>query len=408
MTTNAALTENIAETPEEVLREVIETLAPLERLAGSDGEREAAEWIADRLGKAGARAHVEEAKFRGDFAGVIAGLAALGAAGGVLAASRSKLARKAGVAAGVAAAGLIADDISNGFRPFRKAVRQEKTTWNVVGEIGDPNAERTLVVLAHHDAAQTGFIFDPTFQEKLIEKFPGVVERIDTSLPLWWLVLAGPLLTAAGGASGKRGLARAGAAISAGSAATMADIQRNDVVPGANDNLTAVAVLVATAEALAAEPIEGLRVQLVSAGAEEVLQGGIYGYCERHLANMNRERTWVLNVETVGGPSLALLEGEGPVVMEDYFDRPWRDLIAQVAHRKSIPLRRGMRSRNSTDSVIPSRMGVPTATIVALDRYKALSNYHSHKDTPENIQWPTVACAADLSIAVARELAARP
>src|SRR5690606_32149378 len=155
--------------------------------------------------------------------------------------------------------------------------------------------------------------------------------RIDTSLPLWWLVLSGPLMAAAGGISGKRGLARAGALISAGSAATMADIQRHDVVPGANDNLTAVAVLVAMAEALAADPIENLRVQFVSAGAEEVLQGGIYGYCERHLAKLNRERTWVLNIETVGGPSLALLEGEGPVVMEDYFDRPWRDLIAQVA-----------------------------------------------------------------------------
>ncbi len=408
MTTNAALTQNIARTPEAVLREVIETLAPIERLAGTEGEREAAEWIAARLTKAGANARVEEEKFRGDFAGVIGGLAAIGAAAGLLAGSRSRRARKLGVAAGVAAAGLIADDISNGFRPFRKTVRPEQTTWNVVAETGDPNAERTLVVLAHHDAAQTGFIFDPSLQEQLIEKFPGIVERIDTSLPLWWLVLSGPLMAVAGGVSGRSGLAKAGAAVSAGAAATMADIQRNSVVPGANDNLTAVAVLVAMAEAFAAEPVENLRVQLVSAGAEEVLQGGIYGYCERHLSKLNRERTWVLNIETVGGPSLALLEGEGPVVMEDYFDRPWRDLIAGASEREGIPLRRGMRSRNSTDSVIPSRMGVPTATVVALDRYKALSNYHSHRDTPENICWPTVACAADLSIAVARELAARP
>ena len=185
----------------------------------------------------------------------------------------------------------------------------------------------------------------------------------------------------------------------------MADIQRSPTVPGANDNLTAVAVLVAIAEALRERPVEGLRVQLVSVGAEETLQGGIYGYCERHLAGMDRERTFFLNVETVGGPSLALLEGEGCVVMEDYFDRPWRDLIVRVADREGIPLRRGMRSRNSTDSVIPSRMGVPTATVVSIDRYKALSNYHRMSDTPENVIYPTVACAADLAEAVARELA---
>ncbi len=145
--------------------------------------------------------------------------------------------------------------------------------------------------------------------------------------------------------------------------------------------------------------------QLVSCGAEEELQGGIYGYCEKHLAAMDREQTWVLNIETVGGPSLALVEGEGCFVMEDYYDRPYRDLIGRVAERDGIPLRRGMRSRASTDSVIPNRMGVPVATVVSIDRHKALSNYHLMSDTPENVCYPTVACAVDLAESVARELA---
>jgi hypothetical protein len=405
VTTNSVLTENAARTPEATLREVIEALAPIERAAGSPGEKRAAEWIADRLTKAGAEANVDVERFRGDWAGVIAGLSAAGVASGILAGTRGG--RRAGIAGGLAAAGLIADDISNGRRPFRKLVRPERETWNVVADAGDPDGDRTLVVLAHHDAAQTGAVFDPTFQEKLIDTFPGVVERLDTSLPLWWGVIAGPALAAAGGITGRRGVARTGAVMSALSAAAMADIQRSPTVPGANDNLTAVAVLVALAEALRERPIEGLRVQLVSVGAEETLQGGIYGYCERHLAGMDRERTFFLNVETVGGPSLALLEGEGCVVMEDYFDRPWRDLIVRVADREGIPLRRGMRSRNSTDSVIPSRMGIPTACVVSIDRYKALSNYHRMSDTPENVIYPTVACATDLAELVARELAPR-
>ncbi len=406
MTTNSELTKTAARTPEATLREVIEALAPIERAAGSEGERRAAHWIADRLTAAGAPARVEEAKFRGDFAGVVGALAAAGAAAGIAATTRRG--RRIGALAGAAVAGLIADDISNGARPFRKLVRPERTTWNVVAEAGDPDAERTIVVLAHHDAAQTGFIFDPRMQEQLIDRLPGIVERVDTSLPMWWPVLAGPLLATAGGITGRKGLARAGAFISAGAAATMADIQRGPTVPGANDNLTAVAVIVALAEALAARPVDGLRIQLVSVGAEEVLQGGIYGYCERHLAAMDREKTFFLNVETVGGPSLALLEGEGCVVMEDYFDRPFRDLIGEVARREGIPLRRGMRARTSTDSVVPSRMGVPTATVVAIDRYKALSNYHRMTDTPENLCWPTVACAADLAEHVVRELAPAP
>ena len=120
-------------------------------------------------------------------------------------------------------------------------------------------------------------------------------------------------------------------------------------------------MLVAVAEALRERPVPGLRVILASCGAEEVLQGGIYGFAARHLAPLDRERTWLLNFDTVGSPELAMLEGEGPMVMEDYFDRGLRDLCARVAEREGIPMRRGMRARSSTDSVIPSRMGIPTA-----------------------------------------------
>ena len=122
---------------------------------------------------------------------------------------------------------------------------------------------------------------------------------------------------------------------------------------------------------------------LASCGAEEVLQGGVYAFCERHLAPLDRERTWMLNIDTVGSPGLVLLEGEGPIVMEDFFDRTWRDLIAGVAERERIPMRRGMRARTSTDSVVPSRMGIPTACLVSVNRHKGLSNYHQPSDMPE-------------------------
>ncbi len=40
--------------------------------------------------------------------------------------------------------------------------------------------------MAHHDAARTGVAFDQTAQRKLTDWFPGVIERIDTSVPQWW------------------------------------------------------------------------------------------------------------------------------------------------------------------------------------------------------------------------------
>ena len=403
VTTNAELTPAAAKTPEATLREVIEALAPIERGAGSEGERFAAEWIAQRLDRAGVRAEVEEVGYDGGFAGLIASLAAAGAGAGALALT-GRL-RKTAAAAGIGAAALMADDIQNGLRPYRKALAGGQTTWNVVADAGDPDAERTLIILAHHDAAQTGLIFDPSAVKAFGKAFPGVVERIDTSLPQWWGVLAGPLVVAAGALRRSRRMTAAGIALSAAAAATLADIERGEVVPGASDNLSAVAVIIALAEAFAKKPVKGLRVILASVGAEEVLQGGIYAFCERHLDPLDRHKTWFLNVDTVGSPELVLLEGEGPLIMEDYFDRTFRDLVARVAERQGIPLRRGMRSRNSTDAVIPSRRRVPTACLVSLNEYKLLDNYHLPTDTPDAINYPTVACATDLAEAVARELA---
>ena len=388
------------------MREVVETLAPLPRRAGSEGEHEAARWVAARLEQAGCTVTVDTERFLDGYAPLLGGLSATGALAG-LAALGGRTRRAAAAAAGAAAAA-IADDVSNGPRVLRRATVKPKPTWNVVARAGDPEASRTLVVLAHHDAAPTGRIFDDRAQVAFGERFPGIIERIDTSLPLWWALLAAPSLVALGAGRGRPGLTRVGTAGCLLGAAVFADIARSPVSPGANDNLSAVAVLVALAERLRDRPVKGLRVLLVSCGAEEVLQGGIHGFAARHFPQLPRERTWFVNLDTVGSPRLILLEGEGTVVMEDYFDRTFRDLVARSAENAGAPLRRWMRSRASTDAVIPSRAGYPTVTLTSTDRYKALSNYHQMSDIPENLDYGTVYHALTVTGAVAEQLAVDP
>jgi len=387
------------------LREVVERLARIERGPGSQGEAAAADWLSERLKQAGCEVEVEPAQFYDGYMEPIGRLTAAAALGGLLAHRRGG--RLLGGLTAAVAALLIADDVSNTWRVFRKTARP-LPTQNVVAIAGDRNAERTLVLLAHHDAAHTGRIFDDRFQNLLELKFPGLFERLDTSVPLWWLVLAGPLAIALGAARKRKSLVRVGIAGSALATAAMVDIARSPIVPGANDNLTAVAVLVALAERLRAEPIDGLRVMLVSCGAEEVVQGGIYSFAEKHFPQLDREQTWFLGLETLGSPLLAMLEGEGPILMEDYPDVRFRDLVARVAGERGLPLRRGMRARNSTDATIPCHAGYPTATLVSFNRAKALSNYHQMSDTPENVNYSTVTQALHLSEAVARNLAENP
>jgi hypothetical protein len=386
------------------LRDVIDTLSGLSRGPGTPGEHQAARWLAGRMERAGLSVDVEAVQFLDGYARVLLPLGVAGVVAGTLAYARRG--RALAALTSLLATGLLVDDVSNGPRVWRRLVAKRRSTLNVLATTGDPGAERTLVILAHHDAAPTGRVFDQSFQRWLARRFPSVVARIDTSLPIWWPVVAGPLLVALGALTGSRKLTAPGVALSTAIAALAADVARSPIVPGANDNLSAVAALVALGERMSAAPPRGLRVMLVSCGAEEVIQGGIYPFAQRHFPTLDPGRTWFLNLDTIGSPELLLVEGEGPFWMEDYCDPGFRDLIVRAAERLGEPLRRGVRSRASTDAVIPSRAGYPTATFASWEPdTKLLSNYHLMSDTPENLRFDTIARAVEVVGAVVAELA---
>ena len=387
---------------EETLREVIETLASIVRPPCSPGERAAADWVAERLRAAGCDGvALEEEAAWGTFPPTLTGIGFAGVAAAALVA-RGK--RRTGGLAAAAALGALTDEIQNGPRLVRRAVRRRKSTVNVVASIGDRGAPRTLVVLAHHDAAQTGFVFGQRWAKALYARRPDIMERGTKQVPQWWIGVAPGLLTLAGAVTGRRLLARIGLGVALLGTALVADIMRSPTVPGANDNLSGVAALVALAEALRAAPLEGVRVLLVSAGAEESLQEGIRAFMVRHRDDLDAGRTWFLNLDTVGSPHLVLLEGEGPVWMERYADPSFRDLVARCARDAGIPLERGITARASTDGIIPSRAGHPTATLVSLMPWRLPGNYHLMSDVPENIEFSAVGDAARLAYATARKL----
>jgi hypothetical protein len=393
---------------EGVLREVVETLAPLDRTPCSPGERRAAEWLGARLRRVGGfEVELDDEVSWGTFPPTSTGLGLLGVAGAALVVAGR---RGAGALLSLASVAGIVDEAQNGPRILRRMVRRRRSTVNVIARGGwHPDGEETstLVVLAHHDAPQTGIVFNQTPQRRVHELAPRLIEGAKTPLPQWWVGLAGPLCTVVAAVGRRRGYARAGVAIGVLAAALVADVWRNRTVPGANDNLSGVAVLVALAELLRERPLPGLRVLLVSCGAEETLQDGVRAFIARHRDELVPERTCFVNLDTVGSPHLVMLEGEGPVWMELYTG-PWlRDELAACADRIDVPLERGFRARASTDSVIPSRAGYPTATLVSITDWRSPANYHLPTDVPENLEYGTVQDATRVVYELARTLASR-
>ncbi|MFC9973154.1 M28 family metallopeptidase [Spirillospora sp. NPDC127200] len=384
---------------EAALRATVERLAPIERAPCSPGERAAAELIAERLNGLGAAARVEHEPAYGSYAwpvGVLSGLAAAAGLAG----------RRVGALGGVLAAAGIADEVSYGHRLARTLLSRRHTTSNVVAALGDRTARRTLVVMAHHDAAPSGTVFDQRPARWLARRFPGFARVRKENPPMWWPVLAGPVLVAAGAAGRLPPVRWTGVALSTLAAAAMADIGARRAVPGANDNLSGVAVLTALAASLSRRPPPGLRVILFSAGAEEALQEGVRGFARRHFPNLPRDTTWFLNLDTVGSGNLVLLDAEGALRTERY-DTGFGDLIARCAAEQGVGVQRGLRSRASTDGVVPLRHGYRAACLVSVDDQHLIPHYHLPTDLPEHVDYRCVADAAQLTEAVARALAAR-
>jgi hypothetical protein len=403
MPTPAAAEGSVAHLDRSWLRDRLEQLSAIERPSASEGERIAAEWLAAELREAGARdVRIEqEPDANGTFWVSLGLLAGVGALAGLAARRGGKLVRAAAVAVGAVASALAADETPPGRRRFRRLL-PKRTAHHVLAELGPPDADRTVVLMAHHDAAHSAFFFNPAITEAIAERFPQVFEDNDTSPPLMWPVVGGPALVAAGAALGSRALTTAGTVVSAGAAGFMADIGSRDSVPGANDNGTGCLVLMAIARALTEDPTSSVRVLLVST-SEEALCEGMGLFMDRHGHELPKDGTFFLCVDTVGSPQLLVLRGEGMLSLRDYPPESLA-LLDSTAEELGIELMPNLRLRNATDGVFPLFAGYQCASMCSCNELKNPSNYHWPTDTADNVDYDTVADAIRLSEAVVRKL----
>lgn len=381
----------------ERLRHLLEELETIDRPSASPGERRAAEWLVERLAECGAEARIEAAPAHGTYWWPLGLGAALGVAGALAGLRGRRLLGAALAAAGTAG---IADDFPPGKRRLRRPLRKRET-YNVICELGPAEAERTVVVIAHHDAARSGLVFHPALPE--IANRLGLLERTDTSPPLMAPVVGGPLLAALGAVTGKRLLSRLGLLLSAGSLAAMAEIGSRDTVPGANDNGASVVALLAIAQLLVENPPESLRVILLSTGSEESFSEGMKAFGERHFRHLPRESTFFLCLEAIGSPHLLVLRGEGFLRMREF---PARSLAFMdgLAEELGIWLFPNLRLHNGTDAMEPLAAGYETAALCGCTDLKQPANYHWPNDTAENVSFDTILDAVRLSDAAIRRL----
>jgi len=155
-------------------------------------------------------------------------------------------------------------------------------------------------------------------------------------------------------------------------------------VPGANDNLSGVAVCMALSDHLAREENRHrrTRVWLVSFGCEEIGIRGSKRFVKRHWDEIRD--AWVLNLDMVGeaGTTLQAVTKE-----EVNLIRLSRDMVHQVlgvAERIGVPLRSGPVAA-FTDAMAFAVKGIKATTLMGLDDKGTAKTYHSMEDTPDRL-----------------------
>jgi hypothetical protein len=387
--------------PESRAREWIRELSEMPaRFAGTSGERAAAERIAEWMRGLGAREVSLMPTPGAPRAGITVGMhAALGALGCYW-----------GGFFGFLLAALAAWSFRSEYRrrrPILSRLPSAADSINVVGRIGNPAPARRVVLSAHIDTAQAGWMF----RREIADLFAGVADWVRSPdepppgpLALPEVLLFAAVLIALGSWLGAHGFLFGAAKL-----VTLTLLAINTVLalqwaqspptPGANDNASAVAAMLTCGERLARDLPDDVELWMVGTGAEEVGCLGIEGFVNGH-GDWPRDRTYFLNFECVGGGALHYIRSEG-LLDKQSFPPIMIDLARRVAAAGAFGSVTPIDLLANTDGHVPAHHDYPSLSMISLESNGVPRNYHRLEDTVDDIDLEMVVRAADFAAAVA-------
>jgi hypothetical protein len=366
--------------------EVIRELCAFEgRGPGTDAERRAANALAGRLAGAGRRAEIEPFFAHPQYALIHLVHAVLGIAGSLLATVQPAV----GFAVVLFAAVSSYLDLNTRLYLVRSLFFR-RVSQNVVSPGARPDAPARLILMAHYDAARTGFIFAKA--AKRIRRLP---ERARLGLGpfrlFFWVGLA-PLLPILGArmagfdATWLNAVQAIPTIVLIVAAFLLIDIALSEIVPGAYDNASGVAAVLSAAEELTTDPPENLDVWVVLTGSEESFCEGSRAFVRSRRKELDRATTYFLNVDSVSHGGIAYEISQGAVISVPH-DRLLVELCEVLADpgaggEAAMPIRHPL-----LDDALPPRIRrLRSITLRTTDEDGNLAPwYHTNDDVPERV-----------------------
>jgi len=383
--------------------EVIRELCSFDgRGPGTDAERRAANMLTGRLRGMGRRAEIEPFFAHPQYAVVHLIHDALGIAGSLLATVQPA------VGFGLVLLAAVSTYLDLNTRLYLvRSLLFRRVSQNVVSAGNRPETPARLILMAHYDAARTGYVFSKA--SKRIRRLP---ERVRLGLGpfrlFFWLGLA-PLLPILGArmagldATWLNAIQAIPTIVLIVAAFLLIDIVLSEIVPGAYDNASGVAAALSAAQELTTDPPVNLDVWVVLTGSEESFCEGSRAFVRSRRKQLDRERTYFLNVDSVSYGQVAYEVSQGAVISLPH-DRQLVELAealgaAGAADGGALAIRHPL-----LDDALPPRIRKFRAiTLRTTDADGNLAPwYHTHEDVPERVDPAALQRATDFVIGLSR------
>ena len=348
------------------------------RWPGTDAERRAAVHLKGRLEELGRETELEPIYVRPNFPVTYAVLALLAVAGSVVAIASPLTGAVLVLVAAVCTFG----DLTGLFLVFR-VLTPRRASQNVISREGG-GKPGTLVLMAHYDAARTGYLFSRRSLERNAALGKVLRRSIGPFEPFFWSMLVILVCTLAR-LVGLKDLPLTvvqfipTVALIA-SVPLLLDIALSGVVPGANDNASGVATVLRLAERFGAS-LRHFDVWVLFPGAEEGLLLGSRAWIKRHRKELDPSSTVFLNVDTVGHGTVRYVTKEGFV-----FPLGYHPTLLALCEEIDSPGARGVVLRTVTDGYSMRSAGFPAVSIACLNAMDYFPYFHQHGDVPEHIE----------------------
>ena len=285
-----------------------------------------------------------------------------------------------------------------------------RPSQNVTGSfpVAGP-VKRRLVVCAHIDTQQTGWIWNPRWMKSFatgVGLAPGPLKAPLFLVTCAWLIqlaLAGAVL------AGVPAFPFAFIGLIPGIIWLIAIVlvgqwSLGDFVPGANDNATGVASALALARRWSLTNHVDTELVILVSGCEEPGLIGAARWVGRHRQSLKETPTWFVNLDVLGCRDLHFLKAECALngLIVPYPD-DLLEICQEVAEEMQLPCNQPHRIPTHTDGLAFLIRGINGVTLTSSESGIYVPNYHLPDDRSDTVDFRATGVATEFAWRIMRK-----